>query len=319
MKNYLLIALILIGSAAVKGQDNLEKKEKERMAVNKIKKQTQWAYDYVDGKPSSKGYVSCVTAYDRGGNAVEIVNYKSNGEISSILNYTYDSKGNKTSYTHYKGNREILTYNLKIKYDAKGNKLTETGFDGSSNFVNTFRYLNGKLIEIIYTSDKVLTEKRAFSYKNSNTEISILNADNREIAKEINIYDTRKNLIEESRLANKDVTQKKEFIYDPQNQVIEETNHRYGNFSYKKRYSYDNDGNLLKVEDLKPDGKAVVIYSYDYDSKGNIQQEKWRKDNSGNDSYKKYVYNDKGLYTSMDCYFATYKFSVLYKYTYETY
>lgn len=319
MKNYLLFTLILICSVGVNGQDNLEKKEKARMASNKIKKQTQWAYDYVDGKPSSKGYISVVTTYDKSGNATEIVNYKVDGKITSILNYAYDAKGNKTSFTRYQGNREKLTYSQKIVYDAKGNKMTETGFDGASNFKNTFKYLNDKLVEIRYTTDNILTEKRIFTYSGANTEIAIVGPDGKPLAKELNIYDSRKNLIEESRLADRDVTQKMQYQYDPQNQVVEETKHRYGNFSYKKKYTYDNSGNLLKVEDVKTDGKTVILNNYTYDSKGNILEEKWRKENSTDDSYKKYTYNEKGLYTEMDCYFASYKFNVLYKFTYETY
>lgn len=320
MKNLLLFSLIFIWSAiAVNGQDNLEKKEKARMASNKIKKQTQWAHDYIDGKPSAKGYVSCVTSYDKSGNATEIVNYKSDGKITSILNYTYDSKGNKTSYTRYQGNREKLTYSQKVIYDAKGNKMTETGFDGASNYKNTFTYKGDKLSEIKYTTDNILTERRVFTYDGSNTEISIIGPDGKPLAKELNVYDSRRNLVEEARIADKDVTQKMQYEYDPKNQVVEETKHRYGNFSYKKKYIYDNTGNLLRAEDVKPDGKAVVLNNYTYDSKGNILEERWRKENSTDDSYKKYTYNDKGLYTAMDCYFASYKFSVLYKYTYETY
>lgn len=318
MKNYLLVTLILICSA-VNGQDNLEKKERERMTVNKIRKQTQWAYDYVDGKPSSNGYISCVTTYDKNGNAVEIVNYKSDGKITSILNYTYDARSNKTSYTRFQGNRERMTYSQKIVYDAKGNKMSETGFDGASNYRNTFKYVNDKLAEIVYTTDNFVTEKRLFDYNGVNTEISIVGTDGKPMAKELNIYDSRKNLIEESRLADRDVTQKMQYQYDPKNQVVEETKHRYGNFSYKKKYTYDTAGNLLKVEDVKADGKSIVVNNYTYDSQGNILEERWRKENSTDDSFKKYTYNDKGLYTSMDCYFASYKFFVLYKYTYETY
>lgn len=319
MKNYLLVTLFLVCSASLIGQDNLEKKEKARMSVNKIKKQTQWAYDYVDGKPSSNGYISCVTSYDKKGNAIEIVNYKADGKITSILNYSYDAKGNKTSYTRYQGNREKLTYSQKIQYDQKGNKLVETGFDGAGNYVNKFEYVNGRLNEIKYTNENIVTERRSFKYIDGQTEISILNSDNKPVAKEINIFDAKKNLIEESRLANQDVTQKMQYQYDPNGQMVEETKHRYGNFSYKKKYTYDNQGNLLKVEDIKTDGKPVVTNNYSYDSKGNILEEKWRKENSTDDSYKKYVYNDKGLYTSMDCYFASYKFHVLYKFTYENY
>lgn len=319
MKNLFLIIVVLFSSIAVIAQDNLEKREKERMSVNKIRKQTQWAYDYVDGKPSANGYVSCVTTYDKFGNAVEIVNYKADGKITSILNYTYDSKGNKTSYTRYKGNREKLTYSQKIQYDAQGNKLSETGFDGSSNYINNFIYTNGKLNEIRYNTDNQLSEIRKFQYNSNKTDIVITNAGNQVIAKEINIYDTKNNLIEEARYANQDVTQKKQYQYDPKGNVVEETKHQYGNFSYKKKYTYDKNGNLLKIEDEKADGSLVVSNNYSYDSKGNILEERWRKENSNDDSYKKYSYNEKGLYTSMDCYFSSYKFYVLYKYTYETF
>jgi len=319
MKKYFLIALVLINTVVAIGQDNLEKKEKARMATNHIKKQTQWAYDYVDGKASATGYISCVTSYDKKGNATEIINYKADGKITSILNYTYDSAGNKTSYTRFQGNRERLTYSQKIQYDSKGNKLNESGFDGSSNYSNNFIYINGRLSEIRYTSDNLLSEKRSFKYSGSNTEIAIINANNSEIAKEVNLYDSKKNLIEEARYANKDITQKKQYQYDPKGQVVEETKERYGNFSYKKKYSYDKDGNLLQIEDISSDGKSIISNNYKYDNKENILEERWRKENSTDDSFKKYVYNEKGLYTSMDCYFSSYKFNVLYKFTYETY
>lgn len=319
MKNLFLIALIFVSSAIVYGQDNLEKKEKSRMAANKVKKQMQWSYDYVNGQPSPNGYVSCVTLYDKSGNATEIVNYKADGKITSILNYTYDASGNKTSYMRYKGNREKLTYSQKIQYDAQGLKTTETGYDGASNFKNDFFYTNGKLSEIKYTNDNMLSEIRSFVYTGSQTEINILNAEKQVIAKEINIFDTKKNLIEEARFANKDLTQKKQYQYDPKGQVVEETKHQFGNLSYKKKYTYDNMGNLLQVEDLKPDGKSVITNNYSYDARGNVLEEKWRKENSNEDSFKKYVYNDKDLYTSIDCYFSSYKFYVLYKFTYEKY
>lgn len=319
MKNLILAALLLLQSVFIYSQDNLDAKEKARMAGNKVKKQTQWAYDYQDGKPSSKGYISCITSFDQNGNAVEIINYKADGKITSILNYTYDKNGNKTSYTRFQGNREKMTYSQKIQYDVMGNKLVETGFDGASNFKNTFSYTNGKLSEIKYTTDNSVTETRSFSYNGSKTEVAILGPNKALIAKELNVFDSKKNLIEESRFANKDVTQKKEYEYDPKGQVVEETKHQYGNFSYKKRYTYNNNGYLLKVEDIKEDGKAVVTNNYDYDSKGNITEERWRKDESSQDSYRKYTYNSNGLYTATDCYFASYKFYVLYKYTYETY
>lgn len=319
MKNLILVILIFLGSTIVHGQDNLEKKEKARMSANKIKKQTQWAYDYVSGKPAANGYISCVTSFDKNGNVIEIVNYKADGKITSILNYSYDSKGNKTSYTRNQGNREKLTYSQKITYDANGDKLAEIGFDGLSNFNNSFAYQNGQLSEIKYTTDNLLTEKRSFKYNGSQTDIVISNANDQILAKEVNIFDVKKNLIEEARYANQDVTQKKQYQYDPKGQVIEETKHQFGNFSYKKKYTYDANGNLVQVEDIKADGKSVITNNYSYDAQGNIKEEKWRKENSNEDSYKRYTFNDKGLYTAMDCYFASYKFFVLYKFTYETY
>jgi serralysin len=319
MKNFLLLVIFALSTSLVWGQNSLEQKEKARMSGNNVKKQTQWAYDYVSGKPVSNGYISCMTSFDKAGNTTEIINYKTDGKITSILNYTYDSKGNKTSYTRYQGNREKLTYSQKISYDSNNNKLSETGFDGSGNYSNAFSYVNGKLSSIKYTTDNLVTEKRSFKYNGTQTEISIYSPDDKIIAKEVNIYDVKNNLIEEARYANKDVTQKKQYQYDPKGLVVEETKHQFGNLAYKKKYTYDNKGNLMQVEDIKPDGKSAVTNTYAYDSKGNILEERWRKDSGSEESFKKYTYNEKGLYTAMDCFFASYKFSVLYKFTYENY
>lgn len=319
MKNLFLIACILVVAISSFAQGNLEEMEKKRMASNKVKKQTQWSYDYMNGKPSDKGYISCVTSYDTNGNITEIVNYKSDGKITSILNYTYNAKGNKTSYTRYQGNREKMTYSQKLFYDPKGNKISETGYDGSSNFKNSFVYTNGKLSEIKYTTDEILTERRVFTYKGTQTDVVIYTPDNQVAAKEQDIFDTKHNLIEESRYANQNITQKKQYEYDEKGNVLEETKHQYGNFAYKKKYTYNANGYLTQVEDVKTDGKSTVINIYSYDSKGNIMEEKWRKDPTSDFSYKKYTYNDKNLYTSMDCFFSSYKFQVLYKFTYETY
>jgi serralysin len=321
MRNLVLI-LILFSSTLIRvtGQDNFDAKDRERISRNKVKKQLQWSYDYEKGKPGTKSYKSAATTYDKNGNIIEVINYKSNGEITSVLTYTYDAKGSKTSYSRFKGNKAELTYNQNIRYDAKGNKILESGFDGVSKFLNTFTYDgNGKLTEIKYTTDSALTEKRIIRNKGNAIELTILNAANTIISKEITTYDGKKNILEEVKYIQDNVTQKNIYSYDPKGQKVEETKEHFGKLAYRRKYTYDAGGNLLQTTEEKEGVKSFISSSYKYDPKGNVLEEKWTKDSTSEYSKKSHKYDAKGLLVESDCYLASYKFAVLYKFTYENY
>jgi hypothetical protein len=317
MRNILLTFFLCSIVFKVAGQTNFESKDRERISRNKVKYQTQWAFDYENGRPKLKTYRSAATTFDRNGNIIEVINYNSNGEITSILVYTYDGKGNKTSYSRYKGNRKELTYNQNIGYDTKGNKIMEFGFDGVSKFKNTFKYApDGKLSEIIYTTDSALTERRAFKHTGNQTELTILNATNSVLSKEITTYDGKKNILEEVKYVQDSVTQKFNYAYDNQGKKLEETKLHLGRLLYRRKYTYDPTGNLLQIIEEKEGVQPFIAATYKYDSKGNVVEEKWAKDENSEDSRKSHKYDTKGLLLESDCYLASYKFSVLYKYTY---
>jgi hypothetical protein len=320
MRRLVLLMLLFGQIVQLHGQANFEAKDRARIAKNKVKKQVQWSYDYVNDKPNAKGYIGASTTFDKNGNISEIINFKADGKVTSVLNYTYDNSNNKTSYSRFKGNKETLTYKQSIVYDAKGNKVSETGFDGVSNFANTFSYdTNNKLAEIKYTTDNVLTEKRRFKYSGDNTEMTIVSPSNAVLSKEINTYDGKKNILEEVKYIQDNITQKYNYAYDPAGKKVEETKQHFGNFAYKRKYTYDAAGNILKITEEKPAVKVYTAFEYKYDPSGNVTDERWVKENSTDYSKKTHKYDSKGLETESDCYFASYKFSVLYKYTYEFY
>jgi YD repeat-containing protein len=316
----MLICLLMLQLSCLFSQGNFEAKDQERMSKNKIKTQTQWSYDYENGKPSAKGYMSSQTTFDANGNITQIINYKTTGTIASIVLYSYDSKGNKTSYSRYKGNKEELTYKQSLIYDAKGRKIGESGFDGMSNFLNTFVYDgSGKLLEIKYTTEKILNERRVFKYNNNKAELTILSPTNTMLSKEITTYDDKKNIIEEVKYVQENASQKSNYQYNQAGKKIEETKTNFGNLSYHKKYQYDNQGNLLQIMAFTPEEKSYTESEYKYDPKGNVIEERWTKDATSDYSKKVHKYDSKDLLKETDSYSASYKFSVLYKYTYQTY
>jgi len=315
----LFLFVILFGQLVqLFGQANFETKDRVRIAKNKVKKQVQWSYDYVNDKPSAKGYIGASTTFDKNGNIAEIINYKADGKVTSVLTYTYNNNNNKTSYSRFKGNKETLTYKQTIVYDSKGNKTSETGFDGVSYFANSFTYdTNNKLIEIKYTTDNTVTEKRIFKNSGNNTEMTVVGPTNTILSKEISTYDGKKNILEEIKYVQDNVTQKYNYSYDPAGKKVEETKQHFGNLAYKRKYIYDGAGNILKITEEKPAIKVYTAFEYKYDPSNNVTEESWVKENSTDYSKKTHKYDSKGLETESDCYFASYKFSVLYKFTYE--
>jgi hypothetical protein len=313
--------LMLFGNFMyVSGQADFEDKDRERTFRNKVKQQIQWEYDYENGAPGTKGYKCSSTTFDKNGNAIEVINYDIKGAVTSVLTYTFDAKNNKTSYSRYKGNKEVLSYNQNITYDSKGNKITESGFDGVSRYSNTFTYdAGGKVLEIQYTTDKVLTEKRLFKHSGKTTEMTIVNPSNVMLSKEISIVDSKNNVLEETKYIQNNLTQKNNYAYDPSGKKIEETKEHLGNLAYRKKYTYNPQGMIVEISEERTGVKPFIAYQYKYDAKGNLLEEKWTKDPAKDNSKKNHKYDAKGLLIETNAYMSTYKLSVLYKYSYETF
>lgn len=317
----IFIAVLLLGNLIqVIGQADFEAKDRERISKNKVRQQIQWEYDYINGSPTTKGYRFATTYYDKNGNIVKVINYDAKDTITSVLKYTYDARNNRTSYSRFKGNEKQLTYNKTIRYDEKGNKIAESGFDGSSVFNNTFTYdANGKVLEIKYTTDRVLSEKRTFKYSGNSTEMSIVSPSNVVLSREISILDNKNNVLEETKYIQNNVAQKSNYTYDPTGKKVEEVKEKLGTLAYKRKYTYSPTGSLVQISEEKPGVKPLITYQYKYDANGNAIEEKWVKDAGKEYSSKAHKYDATGLLTETQFYNASLKLNIIFRFTYEMY
>ncbi len=323
MNRLVAVLFVLAFIGPVKAQYDFEAVERNRMAGAKVKVQTQWTHDFVDGKPASKGYKSSVTKYNTKGSITEISNYNEEGKIISLTVYQYDGKENKVNFERYQGNREKLQYSQKIVYDAKGNKTKESGFDGAAMYNNTYQYdAAGKLVEISYMVDNALIEKRKLSYSGTKTGIKVYDANNNLTFTQENTYNDKGLLVEEVKTGgNGAIIHTLDLSYNNMGGILEETKKRAGDkLDYQKLYFYDNANRPVREETVNLDKTKYVSHEYTYNNAGDLMLEKWLKNNRSKEaSTKKITYDSKGIYTEMECYFATYKLNSLYKYTYEFY
>ena len=323
VKSFVILFLAFVWLMPVAAQYNFDAIEQERMSTAGVKTQTQWTHDYVDGKPSAKGNRSSVTKYDTKGNIIEVINYNDKGEVISVIVNQYDNRDNKVNFEQYQDNRKKLIQSRKIVYDANGNKTREYGFDGATLYNNTFKYVeNGKLSEINYTLENVLVEKRMFTYFGDKTEILIYDQNNNLTFKQENIYNNKGLLVSEKKVGNKgNVVHTLDLQYNAAGDLIEEVRKRADDkLDYQKLYEYDSKNRPIKEETVNLDGTKFVSHEYQYNNQGDLVLETWKKNEKTKEpSSKKIKYNSKGLYTEIECYFATYNLNSLYKYTCETY
>jgi len=323
MKSFVVFFIMFAWLTPVMAQYDFDAKEKERMAKAKVKTQTQWTYDYVDGKPSAKGYKSSVTKYDNKGNITEITNFNDQGKIILFDVYQYDNRENRVNYERYQGNREKLQNSQKTEYDAKSNKTREYGYDGATVYSNKFKYdANGRLSEIEYTIDNALVEKRKLAYSGNKTEITVYDANNSLTFKQENTYNNKGLLISEFRTGvTGNVVHSLNLNYNNAGDLMEEVKMRAGDkLDYQKTYQYDSANRPIKEETVNLDGTKFVSYEYQYNATGDLTYSSWRKNERAKEpSTKKLTYDAKGLYTEAEYYFATYQLKTLYKYNYEFY
>ena len=295
--------------------------EKDRVAKAKVKTQTQWTYDYVDGKPSAKGYKSSVTKYNAKGNITEVAKYNAEGKVISLVVYQYDNNDNRVNYERYDGNRDKLQRSQKITYDPKGNKTREYGYDGASVYSNTYQYDgNGKLSEIQYTADNALVEKRQLKYSGNKTEIMVYDQSNNLVFRQENLYNEKGLLVSEVKTEGKgNVVHSLNLQYNNQNELTEEVRKRADDkLDYQKLYQYDRENRPVKEETVTMDGIRYVSYEYQYNNLGDLSLKSWKKnERSQTSSTVSYKYDSNRLCTEEDSFFATYDLRSLYKYTYE--
>ena len=315
--------ILAITPSIIFGQVRDDEKERQRIVDSNIKAVVQWTHRFTQGKPNPTGYKTSETFYDKKGNPIEVINYRSNGEVSSRLLYKYNDQNLRTEYVLYQKddkNQLQVSYKQTFHYNSKGLKTHEIVFDGVAGFriVNNY-FPNDQLKEIIkYGVGNKIDEKWEYSYSNNAHEIKIYIPENNLSSVVQKKFDAKGNLLEEVKLDGKGKELKKStFVYDSKFRMVEMAEYFSGVLSKKMHYKYNNLDLVEEVMQEGADGKKFTQANYSYDTKGNLLEEKWSEDNSSEYSRKQSRYDKGGNLVEVDSYFAPYKYRVFYKYTYE--
>jgi hypothetical protein len=325
MRQLVLTATFILLYSLTYSQGKPEDKERLRIANSKVSKSFQWTYKYTKGVINQKGYITTESKYDEKGNVIEVINYKSTGQISSKLLYKYDSNNNKIEYQKFekKDKPDIeLTYKQSFTYDDKGNKKIENGFDGISAYKIVYNYLpDGKVKDVTkYSVNNSISEKWESTYDKNTQVIKVLKlGTNLDYTLERKT-DSRDNIIEEIRKDSKG----KEIVkttaeFDANNNLITNAEYYSTKLSKKFIYKYNDINQLIEIDLVNPDGSKTLSRIYKYDDKGNVLEEKWYDGVPNDMSSKNYKYNEKLNPAEIESYYSDYKYKVLYKYTYEYY
>lgn len=325
MKKITLTLALLLVNIFIYAQSQSDDKERVRIAKSKILKSTQWTYKYSQGKINTKGYITTESKYDKKGNVVEVINYKSNGKISSKLQYKYDKNNNKTEYLKFekKDAPDIeLTYKQSFSYDEKGNKKIENGFDGLSPYQIIFNYLpDGRTKDITkYASNKSIIEKWESSYNGNIQTINILKQGISLDYVLIRKLDSKGNILDETRKDSRGKEVKRITTeLDENSNILSSAEYYSGKLSKKFIYKYNLKNQLFEIIQVNPDGSESLNRAFTYDAKGNVLEEKWFDGIPNEFSSKNFKYNEKLNPEEVESYYSDYKYKVLYKYTYEYY
>jgi hypothetical protein len=316
-----LVLSILTLAFQVAAQPGLDKKNTETIIQNKIKSRTQYDDSYIDGKQISKNTRTSYIKYNKFGNVVEQITYKSKDTLTLEV-YEYNSIGNRIEYTKHSGGSFIIAYKKLSTYDKNNNLILEAGYNGTENFKNVYEYDNkDRLIKIeYYLGGNQLDEKRTFINVGKKTTVNVYNAAGSLTSKIGLTHDKNDNLIEElSYGQNNQVLEKKNYTYNADNNLVEEIKYRLDKFYYKITYKYDNRDNIIEINEENPNEGSYVKKTYKYDSKGNLTEFSWRRRPSDDFSTKTFTYNSKNICTGVVTYYPGTKFKVLTRYTYEFY
>jgi hypothetical protein len=327
MRNISILLSILCISFSIFAQPNKdEESERKQVAANKIKTITQWSYRFSEGKPNPTGAKTTVTNYDKNGNPIEITNFKSNGEISSRLVYKYNAQNLKIEYVQYqkfnKNSPLEITYKQSFHYNSKGLKTQEVVFDGGAGYRILYEYYPDDQLKEIqkFGAGNRIEERWVYSYKDLNQEISLMKPDKVLSSMQRKEFNSKKKLLSDIRLDNQGNEQRRiVYKYDSKDRMIE-MEEFYAGKSIKKMEYRHNDFNLVtEVIQHNIDGTKFSQSKYNYDTKGNLVEEKWSEGKTSEFSHKQSLFDNSSNLIETESYFAPYKYRVLYKYTYEYY
>ncbi|TVR73608.1 MAG: hypothetical protein EA408_04715 [Marinilabiliales bacterium] len=312
----LVCAFIFVVALNLRSQSNLSLLNESLIRENQIKGVTEWNHPVRGDEPAEKGAKSLNARYDSKGHQVEEVSYNSKGEETRKVTSRYDNYGNRTEYVIYDSRSGRVTFSRMTGYDDHGNRIAEWGFDGLGDYRNTYHLDNeGRTSEIHYTSGGNLKEKRLFSYKGNITEISVVLPDNtvNEIIRlEKNVSGE---LVAEAYHDNQgNLVRKVEYSWE--NGLKTGERHYQGDqMMFRNNFVYE-EGLLDRIIKVDRQGRETVTNQYSYDDRSRLIRESWYNETSGNYSFREYSYDNHGNMLSVNSYYATYQFQVLYRYDY---
>lgn len=324
MRLLIVIILTFIFKSSIISQ-SIEIIDKERIRANKVKTQTLFEYEYVNGKPESKGFKARIDSFDMQGNRFSQVNYRSSGMVHYIMSFKYDLSGNKTEYAKYSPDDNAkgikLNYKQNIKFDSKGNKLLETGFNGIDSFKTVYNYnKSGKLAEVNFFVQRKLDEKRIFTYANNTANLKVLDNNNKIKFTQKITYSATGKILEESRFeADNTNSRKVTYTYDKNDNLISETKYLSNKLAGVITRVYNEKGLLIEVYQENADGQKFLTNKYKYNDKDWVIEEISRTENNKEFSKNTYLYDTNGLCKTVDSYYAAYKKQVMSVYIYEMY
>lgn len=309
-----IIVINLLLSTILSSQSVFDIYEKKIISKNGITKKTHWVY----GKHASSGYKSLEITFNKAGDKLEEVTYRSTGKIALKRNYKYDARGNVIEYQSYDGTRDKITYKKFVKYDNYGNKVIEAGFDGVDRFDNKYSYdSRERITEIKYFISDKLTERRVVTYAGQKQEYTIYNAAGSVTGKYIKVTDAKKNVTQEITYSSGgNETKKTIFSYDVSGNKTSESKYYSGKLTETTTYIFK-DRRLEKQYIQKPGEPKYLDHEYEYDVSGKLLSEKWIDTRSGKYSTKSYKYDSKGNATEINSYYAAYNFNEDIKITYS--
>lgn len=243
--------------------------------------------------------------------------YDEDGHLESMdtsyVHTTYDEKGNvKTETNLY--NNSVVTY----EYDEKGNLLSRNFADKDGNTISNVTYeydANGHLISYSQTGcggdglpiQYQYTEGSPVSYTQTNTSVVSVSYD----------YDAEGHLIGKTQTSESNngiyfntgntITT----TYDTEGNKISEDSYytNYGSTTHTLT-NYEN-GNIVSIQTINPDGSVGMDYSYTYNDDGKLTGSQYTNINAGCSGSYSWSYNTDGTLAQ-----AT-NGSSTYTYTYE--
>ncbi len=309
---------VVLTCETVLSQSVFEDKQKETVIANNIESVTTWDFYYSGNKPDKNGIKTSFSRFDKKGNTVETITYKSR-DILSHETFEYNTQGKRTDYI--KKNGVKIAYQKTSSYDDRGNLLKEEGFDGSSAFRNEYIYENNdKVKEISYYAGNALKEKRIFKNTGNQTDITVYNGSNTVVSYLTLKYDDRGNVIEETVYSlDKVPLEKKLYVYNSDDHVISEVKYRGGAFYYKLTYLYNSKGDLTNIDEENPGESRFLKKLFTYDDAGNLLGMQWRRNSKEKFSTRSYLYDSGNNCTQYETFYPGTDFRVLTKLEYDSF